>query len=895
MSRRKTILWFVGVGFFLMLIASPRCEAQITKYTNLSTFQTASGATAEEPMPATGDLTSQVVGDMTFTDHPPSTLNFKNWTSFLPGFELALNDVESFNIDFASPLNALGFDWLDVSDDQDTSFTIDFLSGGSGGTNVGSSTFTSGGVENTALFQGFTNTSLFDRVQIREVGNDVQNEFFGQFYTGSSVVLNTNTGTIKGDGDNDPYAAYGVPFTTSFSSGRTTFRIAGDLNIPAGAYVSTTGINVASLLVANNVDIGAGATVDFSADGRFGGPGGGKGGVDPTLGGVGGNGAFAAGTGGLPGTGGVPGTFGTGGLFGGASLFGAAGAPSLELGLPDLTSGTPGISGLNSPGSGGAAGTNDPLQGGQVAFGGLSGGAGAISGTRPGGAGGAPGGGNGSPGFVGIVGNNGEDGGKGDDGDLGGGGIHTGSGTTISGGGGGGSGASGAGGGGAGSGGGGSGGSGGGGGGSFAQVFPPIIESGGPGGAGGTGGLGGSGGNGGTGARGGDGGGGAGAVEIIANGRVTIAGRLLARGADGSESPGNSGNPGGVGANGAAATAGSPGSGTAPAPEGGDGGAGGAGGKGGTGGHGGSGGDGGQGGGGAGGTVKVIGSVTHTGVAIVNTSGGAGGNGGGTGGANGRFIFGDNVVGDFDGTLEASTQSNASAPRDANPFVSGTPNTPFIPDLEGGAEVYGLTDLDADTDLTDVVYAAPANAIAALVYEDVGRGGFGDDYSGFDMLAVLNLSDGDLSDLMFGAGSSGFETGLLTGGIANNAEFGGDGVPDALILGSDEVYVTLVPTGTNDFQLSAMGFSASMAAMTDGDILFLVEGQPGDFDGDDDVDGADFLYWQRNDGTADGLLEWENNYGATPLSTVQNAVPEPGSIVLIALALGILIPAQRRT
>ncbi len=88
---------------------------------------------------------------------------------------------------------------------------------------------------------------------------------------------------------------------------------------------------------------------------------------------------------------------------------------------------------------------------------------------------------------------------------------------------------------------------------------------------------------------------------------------------------------------------------------------------------------------------------------------------------------------------------------------------------------------------------------------------------------------------------------------------------------------------------------------------------PGDFDGDGDADGADFLLWQRQrgstgfyplntldaDGNADGvvddkdLLLWQQHLGAIP--PLQNlgqnlAVPEPTSVaILIPLGLGILL------
>ncbi len=70
----------------------------------------------------------------------------------------------------------------------------------------------------------------------------------------------------------------------------------------------------------------------------------------------------------------------------------------------------------------------------------------------------------------------------------------------------------------------------------------------------------------------------------------------------------------------------------------------------------------------------------------------------------------------------------------------------------------------------------------------------------------------------------------------------------------------------------------------------------GDFDRDNDVDGRDFLIWQRSDPnssvitSAGGLAGWQTNYGVVvePLAA-STAVPEPSSILLVGLAsLGLL-------
>jgi hypothetical protein len=68
--------------------------------------------------------------------------------------------------------------------------------------------------------------------------------------------------------------------------------------------------------------------------------------------------------------------------------------------------------------------------------------------------------------------------------------------------------------------------------------------------------------------------------------------------------------------------------------------------------------------------------------------------------------------------------------------------------------------------------------------------------------------------------------------------------------------------------------------------------------GDLIVDGADFLKWQREDGTPASLLEWEANYGndnaLAAVTAGTAAVPEPGSVLLLAVAAGFLPMSRRR-
>jgi hypothetical protein len=75
-------------------------------------------------------------------------------------------------------------------------------------------------------------------------------------------------------------------------------------------------------------------------------------------------------------------------------------------------------------------------------------------------------------------------------------------------------------------------------------------------------------------------------------------------------------------------------------------------------------------------------------------------------------------------------------------------------------------------------------------------------------------------------------------------------------------------------------------------IVVASAGVPGDFDGDGDVDGRDFLAWQRGEspnGTPGGptsaadLATWQGAYNGGALSAV--TVPEPSSALLLVLGL----------
>lgn len=106
--------------------------------------------------------------------------------------------------------------------------------------------------------------------------------------------------------------------------------------------------------------------------------------------------------------------------------------------------------------------------------------------------------------------------------------------------------------------------------------------------------------------------------------------------------------------------------------------------------------------------------------------------------------------------------------------------------------------------------------------------------------------------------------------------------------------------GTQDVSdLTFQYRDTALETTLNGVVEFAGASSPGDFDNDGDVDGRDFLIWQRGDSpsplSAGDLAAWQSNYGAGGLSAEASAVsvPEPGSMLLIALGLGLVALNKR--
>ena len=124
------------------------------------------------------------------------------------------------------------------------------------------------------------------------------------------------------------------------------------------------------------------------------------------------------------------------------------------------------------------------------------------------------------------------------------------------------------------------------------------------------------------------------------------------------------------------------------------------------------------------------------------------------------------------------------------------------------------------------------------------------------------------------------------------------------------------PSGFND--LGQLGFFASFTDGSQGIFVSNLVAIPdppidADFDDDSDVDGNDFLIWQRGVGLTgvsatnpagnangdqaidgDDLDVWSSHFGPTAMSAADAPVPEPSPLALASLAGALAIAATSR-
>jgi hypothetical protein len=100
-------------------------------------------------------------------------------------------------------------------------------------------------------------------------------------------------------------------------------------------------------------------------------------------------------------------------------------------------------------------------------------------------------------------------------------------------------------------------------------------------------------------------------------------------------------------------------------------------------------------------------------------------------------------------------------------------------------------------------------------------------------------------------------------------------------------------TAWNDSGRIAFSVNLSHASVLEAVFIANLNARPGDFDGDGDVDGGDFLVWQRGAHTASDLAAWKANFGTSATPTTA-AVPEPAGAALAMMAMGAMVVGSRR-
>jgi hypothetical protein len=208
MTRRYSV-WLSAAA--LVVLAAPS-EAVLTTYTNKASFLADTGAaSATGPIPNTGGalVDPTTVGGVTF-DSLSGQLFFGGqlWSTVLPGNDIAISGVESFQVSVPGPIFSLGFDFVEPNASNvltdgcnevcsDSTFQVTLLSGGVA---IPGASFSYNAPDATLAFVGVWTDFAFDGARIIDVTNTIDNEFWGEFYTGTTPVPEPGTLLLLGGG-----------------------------------------------------------------------------------------------------------------------------------------------------------------------------------------------------------------------------------------------------------------------------------------------------------------------------------------------------------------------------------------------------------------------------------------------------------------------------------------------------------------------------------------------------------------------------------------------------------------------------------------------------------------------------------------------------------------------
>jgi hypothetical protein len=191
-----------GMMVCAVLLAA-KAEALPIVYTSEAAFLTDTGATsATGAYPNLGTNQPVTIGSITFSSPPPSSVvvgvaghGISDWTTLLPGHDIAINDIEHLDIVSSAPVFAMGFEFVEpsvgggttdtcfVSVCTDSTFTVTLMNGV---TPV--DLFLFNAPDDVAAFVGVWSSIAFDRMLIRETIGGIDDEFWGEVYTGTTAA-----------------------------------------------------------------------------------------------------------------------------------------------------------------------------------------------------------------------------------------------------------------------------------------------------------------------------------------------------------------------------------------------------------------------------------------------------------------------------------------------------------------------------------------------------------------------------------------------------------------------------------------------------------------------------------------------------------------------------------
>lgn len=190
----------VTLALSLAILAPLSANAEIALYSDATAFLNDTSATnATGPLPTVAPTFSATVGSVSFSGSSFYIGGYP-WTTLIAGEEIAINGVENLDVGFAAPVYSAGFEYADPLLDanspyvgggaQNATFSVTLKLGGS---TVDSFQFSR--PENVSAFVGVWSTAAFDRMEIREQGSNIDDEYFGQFYTGTVPMPVPEPGT----------------------------------------------------------------------------------------------------------------------------------------------------------------------------------------------------------------------------------------------------------------------------------------------------------------------------------------------------------------------------------------------------------------------------------------------------------------------------------------------------------------------------------------------------------------------------------------------------------------------------------------------------------------------------------------------------------------------------